>query len=142
MVENHQLGRLIKMISNNFDKLLNHRITDIQLTSAQCDVLAYLHHHQDSEVNPVDLERAFHMQKPTVSGILKRLEEKKFIRMLPGSTDSRYKRIVLTAKAMEHHQLVIKNIDELNLVMFDGISDEEKEELWRLLSRMLNNITD
>ena len=62
--------------------------------------------------------------------------------MLPGSTDSRYKRIVLTAKAMEHHQMVIKNIDELNLVMFDGISDEEKEELWRLLSRMLNNITD
>ena len=38
--------------------------------------------------------------------------------------------------------MVIKNIDELNLVMFDGISDEEKEELWRLLSRMLNNITD
>ena len=49
---------------------------------------------------------------------------------------------MLTAKAMEHHQMVIKNIDELNLVMFDGISDEEKEELWRLLSRMLNNITD
>ena len=69
------------------------------LTNAQSRVLLYLIHvKQGTETNQRDLEKLLDVKAPTVNGIVGRMEEKGFIRRLPGKRDGRCRSITVTEK--------------------------------------------
>ncbi|WP_055070248.1 MarR family winged helix-turn-helix transcriptional regulator [Clostridium massiliamazoniense] len=133
------LSLLIKIVGKNFDKCLNNRVSGLDLTSSQCKILGFLHLNDGKEVNPIDIEREFKLKKPTVTGLLKRLEEKGFISLEHSSKDKRYKQIILTEKSREHHELMKKNILEVEEIMYKGITEKDKEEMKRILQIIIKN---
>lgn len=137
---------LLKMVDEAFERKLNSQMVDIGLTSAQCRVLGFLNRqyyiHKVQEINPIDIEKHFKLKRPTVTGILKRLEEKEFIRFQPSSKDNRYKHIVLTEKSRKLHEKMEHNFANAEKILMDSISDEDLDNLRRILFIMLKNMAD
>lgn len=141
MNEQVRLSRLLKVVSNLFETKLNNKSAFLDLTCAQTSVLGYLVTHKDDEINPIDIEKNFSLKRPTVTGILKRMEEKNFILIVQDENDKRYKKIKLTEKSLEIHELMINNLNECEKVLFKNLSKEDKDNLYRILSIMFNNLS-
>ena len=140
MDEKVRLSLLLKIVNNLFERELNNKISTLELTRTQCSVLGYLNRNVNKEINPRDIEKEFNLKRPTVTGILKRLEEKEFIIMEQSEIDKRYKQVKLTYKSREIHNVMQKNLFEAENVLYKNLSEDDKKELYRILKIMMNNL--
>ena len=101
MKERMPIGFMFKQINNVYEKDFNNRLKTLGITASQCAVLDYLFHSREEEVNQKDIEKALSLQNPTVTGLLKRLDEKGYILSVPSNKDKRCKNIYLTEKAYD-----------------------------------------
>ena len=94
------IGFMIKQINNVYEKDLNERLKTIGITSSQCAVLDYLFHTSREEVSQRDVERHLNLKNPTVTGLLKRLDEKGYILCVPTRMINERKTSILQRKPM------------------------------------------
>lgn len=139
-MENFIIGKLIKQfhiaLENNFNKFSK----KYKLTSSQMDILIFLLHNEDKIVNQRDIENFLSLSNPTIAGTLLRLEKKGFIIRKISSKDKRYKEIYLTDKSRELKDIIFKYIRDNDNKMFSNMSEEEKENLKNIITKILNNI--
>lgn len=135
-----RLSLLLKIVNNLFERELNKKISSIDLTRTQCSILGYLNRHRDRQISPGDIEKHFDLKRPTVTGILRRLEEKDFILIEQDEKDKRYKKITLTSRNEEVNKIMKKNLEEAEEVLYKGLSFEDKKELYRILKKMMENL--
>lgn len=139
-MENFIIGKLIKQLhialENNFNKFSK----KYKLTSSQMDILIFLLHNEDKIVNQRDIENFLSLSNPTIAGTLLRLEKKGFIIRKISSQDKRYKEIYLTDKSIELKDIIFKYIRDNDNKMFSNMSEEEKENLKNIITKILNNI--
>ena len=142
MRKRRTLGFLFKRINTIYEKDFNQRLKYIGITSSQCEVLDFLFHCESEEVSQREIEKALNLKNPTVTGILKRLDEKGFILIVPNARDKRKKNVYLTEKAYDiqkHMEADRRRIDK-NLTL--GMTKKEIESLEKLLNRVLYNIAE
>ena len=135
-----ELVRVIDRLSENMRQSMEkYREEDayralFRLTITQ---LHYLHRIRTSVgILPSELARYFHVQKPTVTNILKRLESCGYIRREPSKEDGRICHIYLTAEG-EH----LLDLESAGYASFAesaarSLSAKEQEELLYLLRKM------
>lgn len=141
MDEKIRLSILLKIVNNLFERHLNNKISIIDLTRTQCSILGYLNMNANKEINPRDIERKFNLKRPTVTGILQRLEEKSLVTIEQNKNDKRYKQIKLTKKSRELHEIMEKNLLDAEKILYKNLSEEDKNELYRILKIMFDNIS-
>lgn len=134
-------GGTVKQLNNIMEMRFNHSLKQWDLTSSQFSVIIFLLHHQDQEVNQKMIEDAFLLKGPTVTGIVKRLVEKDFIRRRPDCQDRRINYLELTEKGQQLESLVCNEITRLEAETLQGISTEHLELLEAILHQILKNIT-
>ena len=88
MKERLPVGFMFKQINNIYEKEFNNLLRGIGITSSQCAVLDYLLGSSKEFMNQKDIEKALSLKNPTVTGILKRLDEKGFILAVPSNQDA------------------------------------------------------
>lgn len=139
-MENFIIGKLIKQLhialENNFNKFSK----KYKLTSSQMDILIFLLHNEDKIVNQRDIENFLSLSNPTIAGTLLRLEKNGFIIRKISSKDKRYKEIYLTDKSRELKDIIFKYIRDNDNKMFSNMSEEERENLKNIITKILNNI--
>ncbi|WP_288625005.1 MarR family transcriptional regulator [uncultured Brachyspira sp.] len=139
-MENFIIGKLIKQLhialENNFNKFSK----KYKLTSSQMDILIFLLHNENKIVNQRDIENFLSLSNPTIAGTLLRLEKNGFIIRKISSKDKRYKEIYLTDKSRELKDIIFKYIRDNDNKMFSNMSEEEKENLKNIITKILNNI--
>ncbi len=136
------MGFLVKQINNVFEKELNERLKTIGITSSQCAVLDYLFHTNKDEVNQRDVERSLNLKNPTVTGLLKRLDEKGYVLCVPNGEDKRRKNIYLTEKAYDIQRRMEADRKKLDKRLTMGLTKKEVAAVTRALEKMLYNIAD
>ena len=136
------MGFLIKQINNVFEKELNERLKDSGISSSQCAVLDYLFHTSKEEVSQRDVEKNLNLKNPTVTGILKRLDEKGYILCVPNANDKRKKNIYLTEKAYDIQRRMEADRRKLDRELTRGMTKREVEAMRKNLEKMLHNIAD
>lgn len=136
------IGFIVKQINNVYEKDLNERLKRLGITSSQCAVLDYLFHTNKEEVNQRDVERNLSLKNPTVTGILKRLDEKGFILCVPNAVDKRKKNIYLTEKAYDIQRKMEYDRRKLDRELTRGMTKKEVAALTRGLEKLLYNISD
>ena len=136
------IGFLVKQINNVFEKELNERLKDIGITSSQCAVLDYLFHTSKEEVSQRDVEKNLNLKNPTVTGILRRLDEKGYILCVPNAHDKRKKNIYLTEKAYDIQRRMEADRRKLDRELTRGMTKREVEALRKNLEKLLYNIAD
>lgn len=141
-IRKQPIGFLVKQINNVFEKDLNKKLKAIGVTSSQCAVLDYLFHTNKDEVSQRDVEQNLNLKNPTVTGLLKRLDEKGYILCVPNAEDKRRKNIYLTEKAYDIQRRMDADRKKLDKRLTRGMTKKEVAAVTRALEKMLYNIAD
>lgn len=129
-----------KILNTAIERLLNQKMNELGITYTQATVIGYLKLKNDTLVFQKDIEINLGLTHPTVSSILKRLEEKKLIKADVYEEDKRLKKIALTKNSYEILGKIQSKIDEMRKLLFSGISPEEIKNLDINIKKIIENI--
>ena len=142
MQKKRTIGFMFKQINNVYEKEFNNRLRTLGITASQCAVLDYLFDCEKEEVTQRDIEKGLNLRNPTVTGLLKRLDEKGYILSVPSNTDKRCKNIYLTEKAYDIQRRMETDRKKLDKMLTLGMNKKEVEALKKMLDRVLYNIAE
>lgn len=140
MKEPALLGKQMKIIHNAYEESRNRQLLKYNLTAAQMDVLIYLRCNNEIEIHQREIERWLRLKNPTVTGILNRLEEKGFIVRQTNESDKRFRTIKLTEQSNQLLHETKQEMEQVNDRLYNCLAPEEKQELSRLLDKILDHI--
>ena len=89
-----------------------------------------------------DIEKGLNLRNPTVTGLLKRLDEKGYILSVSSNTDKRCKNIYLTEKAYDIQRRMENQRRKLDKMLTIGMNKKEIEALDKMLNKVLYNIAE
>ena len=132
-------GHLVRLLHSCTDQNVTAALSSMELTNAQGHILGFLALSPQPPC-PRDIEAAFHLSHPTVSGLLSRLEKKGFIAFRPDETDRRSKRIYILPKGSACNERMYHIIMENEAQMVSGFTEAEKSQFTDLLTRAVRNM--
>ena len=121
------------------DQTITGQLAQMDLTAAQGHIMGFITHSKEPPC-PHDIETAFRLSHPTVSGLLSRLEKKGFIELRPDEKDRRVKRIQTMPKGLELKETMHATILASEAKLTQDFTEEEKEQFAQLLRRAIHNI--
>ena len=132
-------GPLLRYLHSSVDREISAALEQMELTSAQGHILGFTRL-QKTPPCPKDIEEAFHLSHPTVSGLLSRMEKKGFIELKTDENDRRCKRIHILPKGRECLENIYQVILENEKQVVAGFSPEEQAQFASLLQRAVDNM--
>ncbi len=132
-------GPLLRMLHSSVDQSINTALETMELTSSQGHIMGFIAH-REAPICPRDIEEAFRLSHPTVSGLLSRLEKKGFIELRTDDHDRRCKRIFLLPKGRECTSTLHQTIQSTENRMVEGFTAEEQAQFRALLERAISNL--
>ena len=138
------VGLLVKFINGRVNTKINKNLVEFNLTGVQHEILCFIDRSEhERDVFQKDIEKCLKLTNPTVTGIVKRLEEKEMIVRCPSSNDARYKCLHVTEKGKE---VICKSFkfgaNNIEKQLIKDMSDEEVKMLKDLLYRALRNMEE
>lgn len=131
-------GYMARVLHGCASQAMNEALSSMDLTSAQGHLMGFLAH-SDQPPCARDLEEAFHLSHPTVSGLLSRLERKEFLEFRPDPGDRRCKRIYILPKGRECLEVMEATIRNNEKRLLRGFSPEEQKQFADYLTRAIQN---
>lgn len=135
------LGGLIHKVAHKMKREIDHANQKLGVSGVQGRIIGYVRcESKNRDVFQKDIEEHFELRGSSGTSTLQNLEKMGFIVRESIPTDQRLKRIVLTKKALDIHNQITKNIEQVEKEAFSSINKEEEQLLSDLLKRILNNI--
>ena len=132
-------GHLVRVLHWCTDQAMTAALEKMELTAAQGRIMGYLSH-QTEPPCPKDIEEAFHLSHPTVSGLLSRPEQKGFLELKTDPDDRRCKRIYILPKGRECLENMNQVIQSNEKRLVQGFTEEEQAKFAELLNRAIANM--
>lgn len=132
------LGYLLMSVSKKLKYNLNQALNENAITAQQWSVIQQIHVKTalDQRVTANELGQLLDMDKPTMSGIVKRLEQKQLLYKVQDQSDKRYYYLFLTAAGEDICQTA-KEISDHELARFlQTLTSEEQQQLGTLLDKL------
>ena len=82
------------------------------------------------------------LKNPTVTGLLKRLDEKGFVLVVPSNKDKRCKNVFLTEKAYDIQRRMEMDRKKIDKMLTLGMTKKEVASLEKMLKRVLYNVEE
>lgn len=140
-----RIGFKIKILANLIEKEMrsDSAIRNMDnMTNMHGRIIGFLHRHEDKEIFQRDIEKKFFISGPSVSEILKLMERNGLIERQAVEQDGRLKKIVLTEKARKMDLEVQAALDASEERLAALITPEEKNELDRIVCKMIEKLKD
>lgn len=102
----------------------------------------YMKNKCSMETYQKDLEAEFSVRRSTASGILAIMEENGLIKRETSKRDARLKMLILTEKSLQICREKEKEIEEIEEQLAKGITPEELELFFDIISRIQKNIDE
>lgn len=145
-LKNMHMGRLIHMMSHQMKRNsvgIASEIHNDDLTIMQKHVLKFvLLESVHRDLYQKDIEEEFQIRKSTVTGILQLMEKHGYIRRESVEKDARLKRIVPTQKAEELRPSILGHIQKTEILLMNGISEEDVLICKKVLCQMCRNLSE
>ena len=132
-------GHYIRILHSATDQAMTNALASMDLTAAQGHIMGFITHRPEPPC-PRDIEEAFRLSHPTVSGLLSRLEKKGFIELRPDETDRRVKRIHTLPKAKELTDTMHATMLASEAKLTQDFTEDEQELFAQLLQRAIRNV--
>ena len=132
-------GPRLRILHSCTDQAITGALEQMDLTASQGHIMGYLAHHPEAPCSR-DIEDAFQLSHPTVSGLLARLEKKGFIEFRPDDQDRRIKRIYVLPKGKECQATIRRTILDTEHHLVEGFSAEEQALFLDFLERAIANM--
>lgn len=128
-------GFLLMSISKKLKQVMNRSLGEGDITISQWALLASMSR-DDKPVTAAELATALDMDKPTVSGIVKRLVTKELIAESPRATDRRARDLVLTPQGRKTFQECAAVSGMTTSWFLQPLTMPEQEQLRGLLTKL------
>ena len=109
------------------------------VTPPQWGVLSLLDEMDGITVGAISQRRA--IDAPTVTGIVKRLEQSGLVERHHDRTDRRVVKVYLTEEGRDIMRFLPDVVRDFNAMMTQGLSEDEKRDLQAKLQRMIVNVS-
>lgn len=137
-MEDTKIGKLFKFLSFNFEKNLNKRLKEKDLSGTQGLVLIWLVDEESKELPIKTIEKKFQTAQSTTLGVINRLEKKELVSTY--LTSQRTKIVKITDKGLDLVSCMITYIAEVDEIIFNGFTNGEKIIFIELLKKAENNL--
>lgn len=117
--------------------MLNEKLSEYGLSYSLWQVIYYIKNNGPSVL--VDISNYYHVEKPTITRRVHRLQEMDIIKVIPGK-DKREKLIQLTDLGENIYQSCRKMITVLEESVMEGIPIEEQMAAFQVLPKIKKNI--
>ena len=134
----YSLHYLLMASHSALQKNLFKALKDTGLTMGQPKVLDYLKTHDGA--GQKEIAAACHIEAPSLTSVLSRMEEKGLIIRKVPEKDRRSYQVFLTAKGQKYVDIVEENFSVIENTAYDGISEREKEVFLRTLLKIYDNL--
>ena len=111
------------------------------LSPANFGVIAFLWENRDRDIYQKDLEEQMKVQRSTISKMLQMMEKKGIVQRRPVDHDARLKKITLSEAVQDSIQSWMAGAGQMEQQATRGFSEEELDELIRLINKMKQNFT-
>ena len=136
--------RVLYQIKSLEKSILRHNkeksIKDKEITTTQMEILLYIFKNEDKDIYQKELENVLNLRRATVSGVLQTMEKNNLITRITDAEDTRTKKIILNEETRNIFLRQLKQFDEIEKVIVDGISEKELEVFFEVIQRMKNNV--
>ena len=106
----------------------------------QVEIITYLIENKDKTIYQKDIEEKLKISKAAVSDVLNSMECRGIITKEADVCDARRKRIIISKKAIETHDVMMKRLDSLNDSILDGISEDELNIFYKVIEKLKENM--
>lgn len=129
-------GYQLKRIDDLMHKDANKMLEKEGVTFSQHHVLVYLIKKDDKTATLKEIEKFFKVSQASMAGVVKRLEEKEFVKSFYKENDKRIKYVSLTDKGMEVVKKSHEHMLEKESKMRSLYTDEEIKKMEEFLTRL------
>ncbi len=136
---NDDVGFMLKKLNDRLHVQADANCRECGLTFSQVRVLKVLRKNGGQASQKV-IEEELGVAHPTVVGIVSRLEKNGFVSCHMDPADRRNKIVCETEKALENQKKHKKQILEVEAKLLAGLSEDEIQELKRLLRHLYQNM--
>ena len=130
-----------RQISIQLELLANRVMAQKGLTTIQAHMLLYILAHSAQGTSLTDIHREFGYSMAALSGLVKRLREKGYVRVEPCVQDDRRKLLFGTRKGEEVRDFLDRTILRAQDQLYREFSAQELAELDWLQKKMLHNLS-
>ena len=136
-----EIGKISRLIKRYVDKHTHKAYVD-SLTGTHGWAAGYFYANRDKDIFQKDFEKEFNIRRSSATSMLKLMEKNGLITRESVDYDARLKKITLTQKAVELHEIIEKDFEELEKKLLKNLSEDEIECFFGVLSKIKNNIEE
>lgn len=103
-------------------------------------ILRYLYENREQATFQKDIEKTFSIGRSTVTNIIQILEKKGYVKREFVEHDARLKKVILTEKGKESHESIEALISRLDVMLEDGIEEEELALFFKVTDKIKENL--
>ncbi len=141
-INNKNFEFYLRSIVHTMKQMLDNKLLPYDITNQQARLLGDLDNQlkRDEEIVQKDLERTMKLRGSSITSLLQGLERKGFISRSTGNGDGRTKQVDITEKGRAVIEEVESSFQELEQLLVEGMSEEEKDTFLHLLKISYNNL--
>lgn len=124
--------------NKKLETMMDAQAKTLGLTLSRARLLYYLAQHEG--VTQSEIATVFHIEQPSVVGLVDALERKGLVERRSMITDRRAKSLMLTEAARAEVDNILRFIENTETLLLDGIEEEELEVAFRVIARLNSNI--
>jgi len=122
-------------------QLMHQFLHSIDLYPGQFHALQYLSHHKDG-ANQKQVSQHLFIKPSSVNQILVKLEQSSYITRITDENDKRKINVQLTEKGQKILKVADMKFQQIQKIMEQGISEEEKQTFEHIAQKMKQNLLD
>ncbi len=135
-----EIRRLDHMLARNVQARVKAAGLD-EVTLMHGWIIRSLYEKRDEDIFQKDIEQHFSIGRSTVTNIIQLMEKKGFVLRESVEHDARLKKVVLTEKGVLSHEMIENLIENLDMSLVEGITDEELSVFYSVVKQLTENLS-
>lgn len=136
MTNNESCLILIKQLEVNMGRRMNNEMKELDMTLTQVRVLSILLEFPEKQATLKDLEKKLQVSQSVTVGIIKRLEQRKYVESFGDSEDKRIKIVKITSLGEQQYRCSNEILSRLEGDILSCLTENEITILQDLLNRI------
>lgn len=138
-----EIGFEIHTLSHEIKRCMDSRLAMYGIdhaTRVQTHILCFLEKNEATDIFQRDLEAEFGIRRSTISSTLQLMEKNGLIQRTSVPGDARLKKLTLTPRAKEIHDRTGCEIQRMERVLTQNLSQEEIDQFFHIMGIMKDNL--
>lgn len=143
MCEIRHVGRKINILSHKIKRRIGKIGLEYGISTIQAKILGFICNNSSKiDIFQKTIEEEFDIRRSSVTSVLTLMEKNDLIKRVSVSEDARLKKIIITDKGLEVHKLVYKEIEKIENIIENTLTEDELESFINTLEKLTKKISD